>query len=289
MTKNEIAKNETSGSLAIPAHLQGGRTTKVGNIDTSDLIVPRIKLLQAISPEVAELKLPGAEAGVFWHTVAQQSLGTTLRATPILFRKSQVLWSPRNDDRGVLARSSDAVHWDPGFENQEFTVKPKGSPHNIVYKTLGNVAESGLAEFGSSVPGDNNSPPALALTYSMMWFMHDFPDMSPAIIINTRSSIKPAKMLISNLDMSPVDHYGRVFEIGTTDERGDEGPYKGYAYRGAGYIEDADLFAKLKSMYDFWNKQDWKANDEGAGDEASAAAAGGAGAKPAGNANSSKF
>lgn len=270
----EVAETKTA---ALPAHLQQGRQSKIGNIDSSDKIVPRIKLLQAISPEVAELKLEGAESGVFWHTVLQQPLGPKLRATPILVKKTHVLWSPRNDDRGVLARSSDAVHWDPGFENLEFEVKPKGSPQKIKYQTLGSVAESGLAEFGSSIPGDPNSPPALALTYHFMWYLHDFPDASPAIIINTRSSIRPAKMLISNLDMSPVDHFYRFFEIGTTDEKGDEGPYKGYSYRGTGYIEDPEVAARMKYIYDTFNSADWKVNDE------NEEQVGGGGGKPAGD------
>lgn len=278
-----------AGNANLPAHLQGGRKAKVGNIDTSDLIIPRIKLLQAISPEVAESKL--GESGDFFHTILQQPLGKTLKATPILMKKSQVLWSPRNDDRGVLARSSDGINWDPGFENKEFEVKPKGSPHKITYFTGESVATSyakgaegiSLAEFGSSIPGDPNSAPALALTYQFMWFLWDFPDASPAIIINTRSSVKVAKMLLSNLDMSPVDHYNRLFEIGTTDEKGDEGPYKGYKYSGAGFLDEAQC-AQMEALYNRFNSAEWKVNDDKddlpTGDGAST---------PTGNTTSSKF
>lgn len=259
MSKQEVTTTEKANNL--PAHLQGGRKAKVGNIDTSDMIIPRVKLLQAISPEV-EAKMPGAETGVFWHTIAQQPLGATLRGIPLLIKKSHVLWSPRNDDRGILARASDGVHWDRGFENMSFEVKPKGSPHKITYNTGDNVKASGLAEFGSSIPGDPQSPPALALTYTMLWFFPDFDYLSPAVIINTRSSVKPAKALISNLDMSPVDHYGRYFLVGTTDEKGDEGPYKGYSYRGDGFVEDPDLYARMEQLFHQFSEVEWKANDE---------------------------
>lgn len=281
MTKSEIATNEANNAL--PAHLQGGRKAKVGNLDSTDMIIPRVKLLQAISPEVAELKLPGAEPGVFWHTITQQSLGPKLLGIPILIKKSYVLWSPRNDDRGILARSTDGVNWDAGFENLEFEVKPKGAPHKITYKTGANPKSSGLTEFGSSIPGDPRSPPALALTYNMMWFFPDYEYMSPAIIINTRSSVKPAKALISNLDMSPVDHYGRLFEIGTTDEKGDEGPYKGYSYRGIGFVEDPALFKRTQELYEFFKDAEYKSSDES--EEHTSGDGGGA----KGDASSTKF
>lgn len=276
MSNTEVTTAEKTNS-ALPAHLQGGRKAKVGNLDTTDMIIPRVKLLQAISPEVAGAEaIPGAKAGEFWHTIMGQSLGSKITAVPILIKKSQVLWSPRNDDRGILARSSDGINWDAGFEDKEFEVKPKGSPTKIKYFTDKNVAASGLAEFGSSIPGDPNSPPALALTYNMMWFFPEFPDISPAVIINTRSSVKKAKLLISNLEMSPVDHYGRLFTIGTTDEMGDEGPYKGFSYTSSGFA-DEDIFNRCKSLFEMYSAAEWKPSDE-TEDEPS----GGAGGKSTG-------
>ena len=250
------------GNSALPAHLQSKtKTSRVGNIDQTDLIIPRVKLLQAISPEIAESNLPGAKAGQFWHTIAAEPLGEVLKGVPIVVRKSIVLWSPRNDDRGVLARSSDGVHWDKGYENMEFTIKPKGAPQPIKLFTGENVKASGLNEFGSSVPGDPQSAPAAALTYNMMWYFPEFKSYSPAIIINTRSGVKPAKMLLSNLEQNPVDHFNRVFLIKSVDMVGAEGPFKGYAYQADGYADEATC--KITAdLYEQFKDADWKANEE---------------------------
>lgn len=243
----------------LPDFLKGGKTSKVGNITTSDLIIPRVKLLQAISPELTTFS--GAKAGEFFHTIAGETLGPKLRVVPIIIRKSLVLWAPRNDSRGILARSRDCINWDPGYANMSYTVKPKGSPSDITYETKGNVMESGLAEFGSSIPGDMRSKPAASLTYNIMFHFLDFPDLSPAIVINTRSSIRAAQMLISKIEMRPVDHFAQIFEMSISQETSDDGPYFGYNYTGAGYVDEAQ-YAMTKATFDKFKEAEWSANDE---------------------------
>jgi len=250
---NEVEK--TNGGL--PAHLAQYNKGKIGNVDSSDRIIPRIKLIQAISPELVDF--PDAKAGQFWHTIAQQNLGPKLRAIPIVIRKSYVLWAPRNDDRGILARAMDGIHWVPA--NAEFTVKPKNSPNSIIYKTANTVAESGLDKFGTSIPGDDNSPPAASLTYNMMWTLLDFPELSPSIIINTRSSVKPMQQLLSRIDSKPVPHYVQVYDIGTVQQKGAEGPYFNFTYTGAGFA-DEQMAAICSQMYEQFSKGGWVANDE---------------------------
>jgi hypothetical protein len=241
----------------VPAHLQGYAKAKIGNVDSTDRIIPRIKLMQAISPELQDFE--EAKAGQFWHTIAQQNLGPTIKAIPILIQKSYVLWAPRNDDRGILARAMDGVHWDPA--DAEFRVKPKGSPTEVTYRTAKTVAESGLAEFGTSIPGDNNSAPAASLTYNMMWYLPDYPELSPSIIINTRSSIKPMQQLLSKIDSKPVPHFCQVYDIGSIQQKGAEGPYFNFIYTGSGFADEHN--AKLCSdLFEQFSKGGWVANDE---------------------------
>lgn len=265
---NAITKTDNS---ALPAHLQGGKKASFGNIDSSDLIIPRVKLLQSVSEEVQAYD--NAKIGSFWHTMMEQSFGDKVRIIPLILKKEISLWAPRGDDRGVLARSSDCINWDAGFANLEFEVKHKGMPAPVIYKTLGNVAESGLANFGSKIPGDSQSAPAASLTYKMMFCFPDYKDVGPAIVINTRASVKVAKGLLTKIEMRPVDHYGQIFTMGTTDEKGDEGPYKGYSYTADGYADEA-TFEWAKALYEKYNEVEWKTNEETA-DEAEKSGGGG--------------
>lgn len=275
---NDLTKTNDS---ALPAYLQGGKTTKLGNVDQNDLIIPRIKLLQSVSPEVEAYD--SAKTGLFWHTLAEQPLGSSVNIIPIFMKKEIVLWAPRGDDRGILARSSDCINWDDGFENLTFEVKLKGIKEAVKYETKGNVAESRLMEFGQ-INGDPDSRPAAALTYRFMFLCPDFADLGPAIIINTRSSVRAAKQLISKIELRPVDHFAQLYTMETTDEVGDEGPYKGYKYSSAGFASE-EMYNKAKELYVRFKDLDWKPNEE-ADDLAAGASAGGT---SGGSATSDKF
>ncbi len=242
----------------VPAFMQGNKTASMGN-DASDRIIPRVKLLQKISPEIDTFN--DARPGEFWHTLAEQSLGPSMLVVPILKLKSLVLWAPRGDDRGILARSNDTIHWQT--PNLKFRVRPKGSPSEIEYDLKGSVAESGLAEFGSSIPGDSNSAPAASLTYNLMFYAVDFPELSPFMVINTRSAVKAAKNLLAKIDMREGNHYGQIFRMGITDEGTTTEPYFGYSYTAEGYLQDEELYNRLGQMFeDFSSATNWKVNEE---------------------------
>jgi hypothetical protein len=255
---NELA---THGDQ-LPDYLKDlvGKQEKLGNLDETDRIVPRLQLLQALSPEVTTYD--NAKAGVFWHNTRRENLGTTVKAIFITVRKSVILWAPRGDDRQMLARSNDCVHWDN--PNMEFQVKPKGASKPIIWNTKGSVKESGLLEFGSSIPGDNRSNPAASLTYSVMWFL---PDINSAVVmINTRSQIKPTQQLFELIDMRKVPHYTQQWELAVTQEKGAEGPYFNIAYKAAGY-PPKEVAEHTKLLYDKYKVMDWAASEEAEKDD----------------------
>lgn len=268
----------------LPAHLQGvQKTAKIGNIDRSDIIIPRVKLLQMISPEVEEFE--AAKAGDFWHTVLGESLGSSIKVVPVILRKTYVLWAPRGDDRGILARASDGMHWDT--PNMTFTVKPKNSPTPVDYE-LGEMVgkDIGLGRFGTSIPGDPGSAPAASLTFEVMFVFPDHPDIGPALVINTRSAVRPALELISKTELRPVDHYAQQYEMSAVKQKGNEGDFYNYRYASAGYADEA-VCAKAKELYEIYSQTAFKANDEQ--DDTKPDHGGGDTAKPKGNANSGKF
>jgi hypothetical protein len=268
---------------ALPAHLAQYQKQAIGNIDRTDLVVPRIKLLQGTSPELDEFP-ETARKGQFWHSVLAEPLGAKLMGVPIVVRKSYVLWAPRNDDRGILARARDGVHWDqPGAE---FSFIPKGTDKQVTYKLARTVVESGLAEFGSSIPGNPNSVPAASLTYDTLWFFPELEQVGPAIIINTRSSIKPMQTLLSKIDAKPVPHFVQLYEIGSTVVQGNDGPYYNYTYTGAGFA-DQETCEITSAMYDRFKEADWAANDEG--DDAPESGGAAKGGKPITEADQQKY
>lgn len=259
MAKKPTTLPAVKEAAGLPTFMQGGKKSSIGNIDASDLIIPRLKLIQKISPETETYN--EAVPGEFWHTIAEQSLGSELRIVPILCNKSVILWAPRGDERRILARSNDCIHWNTGG-NESFDVKPKNATKQT-WDTKGSVAESGLTEFGSSIDGDSNSTPAASLTYNLMLYLIDRPDISPIMVINTRSSIKPGKDFLTKINMRDGKHYGQIFTMSAFLDGDSDEQFYNYRYSANGYVQDEELYKRLGEMSEnFRSTTNWRVNEE---------------------------
>lgn len=153
----------------------------MGNLTKEDFKIPRIMMLQALSPEVKDFQ-GVAIPGEFWHTGASESLGSEFMFVPVLVNKRVILWRPRHEGGGMLAFARNAVEWDMGG-NKEFKVTLKKGDKNVVTWATGkNVPTSGLADWGSSNPDEENSAPAATLVYEYLCYLPDKPELSPCLL-----------------------------------------------------------------------------------------------------------
>lgn len=237
----------------------------LGNLDASDLKPPEVKLLQATSPEVAEQ--PGAVAGSFWLTGQNLNLGPEILGTPIILRKSYLLWNPTKslDSKVPLAVASDGIHWD--VPNQIFEVYFPNNRTPYTWKTKKTVAESGLDKFGSSQPDNPRSTPAASMTYQMLWAFR-LPDGRPqlGVITNSRTGIKPMKELFGMIDGKGVDHFFQRYRIQAVRLSVRPGEYFfGYKYFAAGLVDNESEGDSYKALHERFRKAGFSVNmaDEG--------------------------
>lgn len=262
MATTEIKKTDEqavalAGNSALPAYLQGQENNGavLNGVDASDLILPRIKLLQGISTEVEAYET--AKAGLFWHNVLGEPIGPEFDFVVCSFRKKYLLMAPMGDSRKVMARAEDGIHWDK--PDAEFRVKLKGVKEEQVWKTAPTVAESGLAKFGSSVRGDADSKPAAVLVYEYLVYLPDFPQFSPIIMSLARSQTKKGKDLNSKITFRNLPLQAMRFKARVIEETGEEGPFKNYDFVSNGFATEAE-FERCKTIAEQFG--DYKVADE---------------------------
>lgn len=243
---------------ALPTYLVDAKLGPQDNFDSSDVILPRIKLLQGISPEVTDFD--DAKSGCFWHTGADTNLGDTMRFVIISRRKKYLLSAPLDDGQGVLARSDDAKTWDRKGSWQVKVDKKTTATWTI--DTL-DVAQSGLANWGTFDPEDPNSPPAATLVYEYLVLLPDHLDLGPVVISLSRSAIRKAKKgLNDKIDFQRG--FGRplqslVFSAKSTQEQSPAGSYNNWSFVSAGFASE-EIYRMAKEMAD--NMADYSVNDE---------------------------
>jgi hypothetical protein len=269
-----MANNKTASTAVAtadgdkPAYLlaleQSGQTKQQDNFDSSDVAIPQIKLLQGTSEQVAQFD--AAQVGEFWHTGMDMALGKDVEFIVCSRRKKYLLQAPMDDGQGVLARSDDAKTWDrTGSWEIQIDKKTK-----VMWEiTSLDVEKSGLTNWGTSEPGDDNSPPAATLFYEYLVIMPQHLDLGPAVISLARSAVKKAKKGLND-KIALHSSNGRPmqavkFSSKVVQEQNDDGKdFYNWAFTGAGFA-DEDCF----NMATRFGKElgDYKVQEEGVVDE----------------------
>ncbi len=263
MMKKQVAT--TGGKKTLPTYMEGKEGRGTENLSRKDYEMPIVTLLQGLSQPVIDGE---AKAGNFFHTVADIEFDGSLRIVPIMIFTRYILWRPRHDGGGILARAEDGIHWEP--PQGEFTVKPiKGSNKTATYKLFPTVAESGLDQWGTSDPDNPDSPPAATYGYYVIAWLPDFPEYSPVAIRLQRTSIKAGKKLASKLKISQAPSYGTQLIMSQIMETNDAGEkYFNYKFVMDGFVEDEDLFNRLEGLYETFKADGVKLKDEEQSQEA---------------------
>jgi len=259
---------------ALPDFMQSEAGAGLENVDSGDMETPRLKLMQALSPEVEQHD--NLKPGEFWHTMLERSIGRSFKAVAVYMDKRALLWRPQDDGGGILARSEDLIHWNP--PQAEFKVKINKGTKEVVWRTNPLVAESGLLEWGSQDPDDPNSPPAATLMYNFLLTFPEMPDVPPAVLTLQRTSAKVARKLLGRMKVMRAPSYGIVLEIGSEGDSNSVGQkFQNVVIKPVGYVTDQRTFAAGKSLYESVRKTGINIREEQEADAMGTDPAGGGG------------
>ena len=247
--KKEVATVVAGAMATVPEYLKGIEVpVDDSNFDSSDIILPQIKLLQGVSDQIAEFDT--AVIGDFWHTGLDESLSDSIDFVIINRRKKYLLLPPQGDNQGILARSDDNVTWDT-MGKWDVQID-KRTTVTWTIEDL-NVDRSGLGKWGSSFPGDPNSPPAATQFYEYMVLLKNRLEIGPCILSLARSQIATAKKGLNtkismNLSMNrPLQCIlYKATSRTVTNSSGQD--YKNFVFIGGGFA-DEHLYNKAVELH----------------------------------------
>lgn len=255
MAKNAVAVKEDN--LPVPEWMKDQAGLGSEALGAADVEIPRVKLMQALSPELEEYG--DIKQGEFWHTLAEKNFGNAVRITPVYVDQSFILWRPRDTGGGILARAADGIHWSP--PNGEYAVELKGGA-KVTWRTAPTVAASGLDKWGSSNPTDGNSPPAATRMFNVVITFPDFPDLPPAVVTLQRASIKVARRFLGKLKITRAPSFGLIFQMSAAEDRNNAGQkFWNYAFKSDGMVQDKATYDANFEFYKYFKEQGVKVKD----------------------------
>ena len=190
MAKNQVAVKEEFQLMSdtLPDYMkQGNRGAE--NVGTEDMIVPRIELIQALSPvrkKSDPAYIEGAEEGMLYNNVTRALYGTEVTVIPVYYTKQFLVWKDRklggggsNGFRGAFATEAAARD------------------------AIAQLGEDGLE---------------VADTAQHFVLVRNGEDWQEAVVSMSKSKIKVSKRWNSLMRLTNTDSFSRAYKLSATVE-----------------------------------------------------------------------
>ncbi len=218
--KNELATQTTMGAVSLPSYLQGTEGLGNENVRREDVTIPRIGLIQSLSPERTKghaKQIPGCEEGQFFNTVTREILDETFKFVDILFTKTWGVFVHRDFGGGFKGQFSTEVEAATFAAQQE------------------NASQMEVVDTGVHV---------------IVRLDNDLRPVETAILMFTKSKLKVSRDINTILKGSGAARFATLWQmeaVGETNKKGQ--PYFNFKATKQGWVSP-ELFEFCKKVYD---------------------------------------
>ena len=223
MAKNQVAVKEEAFELVtneIPDFLKKGNRG-AENVGTDDMIIPRIELIQALSPvrkKSDPAYIEGAEEGMLYNNVTRTLYGTEVTVVPVYYTKQFLVWKDRKAGGGGSNGFRGA------FASKE-------------------LADRAIAELGEE---------ALEVSDTAQHFVlvRNGDDWQEAVISMAKSKVKVSKRWNSLMRLSNTDSFSRAYKLSaTTETNARNESYFNFNVSALGFVSK-DMYERAEKLYE---------------------------------------
>lgn len=222
--KSSVPATQDSGPLVVqaetmPDYIKKGEARGSENVKTDDLTIPRLEIIQAISPQMDEKSgeyIPGAKPGQFTNSVTNQLYGSEVMLVPVHYSKQYLVWTDR--DKGG------------GFHGAYPTPK----------EALDRANQEGGEKAGVKVI---DTPTHLCLLVNQHAGAVD-----EVIVSMPRTKAKVSRQWNSMIRMAGGDRFSRVYRMTSQQEENKKGKFHNFVIAQSGYPAKA-LYEKAEKLY----------------------------------------
>ena len=214
--KNESVSGELVQNANLPSYIKQGENRGSENVSKDDLQIPRIDILQGLSPQINRKKdsyIEGAEIGMMFNTVTGQLYPSEIFFTPITFVKRFLVWVNRKKDpagglRGVFDDEAKAEEFLDTHEDAEKLELVPTAEHLV------------LLDDGTEV-----------------------------ILSMAKSKMKVSRKFNSQVRLNGNDRFSRRYRLSVVDDLSAKGEFKNFRISEAGYPTE-DVYRNAERIYE---------------------------------------
>lgn len=200
------------------------------NIGVDDITIPRLGLVQDLSPERKASKpeyIDGADTGMLFNTASRELYGESVNFVPVYFRKEWCIWKAQDAGGGFMgafdSEDSAREEWDEqGYEGQTFM---KGNVELPTYEIVDTHQQFGL-------------------------ILHEDKAPEEVVISCSKSKMKPSRNLNTVIKMRGGDRFSTVFRIGAVEDTNkNDQDFQNLTFSPLGWVSE-EVYRAAEKMYD---------------------------------------
>lgn len=242
MTKKQVAEAKDQLPAEMMADMMGDAGIGTDSFDREDIAIPRISILQQLSPQVTKGKpefIEGLEVGEIFNTVTQETFSGEdgVYVVPISYRRAHIEWKLRRDGGGLVA--------------------DHGTDSSVLENTSKDDDFRDITKDGTQI--------VVTAEYFVYLVNKETGSYTPAVLSMSASQMKKARRwntLMSQFEMTdPASGkkftpatFARLYHLTTTPEQNDRGSWFGWDVTGDCIITDvpqgAEIYAAAKDFRD---------------------------------------
>jgi hypothetical protein len=195
-----------------PDYIKQGVARGTENVTTEDLVIPRLELVQALSPCLDEndaAYIEGAKVGLMFNSVTRELYGDSVPFIPVLFKSQYLLWRDRNKGGGFAGAINDMEDAD---DRPNWEALRTGQHFGLIVK---------------NVKGD----------------------MEEAVLSMAKTKLKVSRNFNSLIRLNGGDSFARTYIVSSVQEANTKGDkYQNFSIKNYGWAPQA-VYLAAEEMY----------------------------------------
>ena len=207
--------------------------------DSDQLTVPRLALLQDLSPETKERNgayVPGARPGLILNKL-KRAVDDKVRFVPAKFMVRYIAWRPRADGGGLVDQGLTRQECEDNFESDGIgrwigMIKPRAGAEAVKVEIIQTAEWVGFAK---------------SVSYDWTPVAISFPGTKAKVVRDINTTIDVARMEFDGKRFKPAPFF-HEFEIGSFLDRSGEDEFFNFTADWSGWCQDKSVRDEAKAL-----------------------------------------
>lgn len=225
--KNEVAVKDENNALALFGNERPDYVTDTSRgsegITTDDLSLPRLSIIQDLSPQRKKGKdeyIEGAEEGMVFNTASNALYDKPILIVPCFFRGEYVAWKDRDSGGGfggAFATQEEADKWVDSQEQPDLWDVSYTHQHFCVMVHPDHTAER--------------------------------PHLEDVVLSMSRSQLKPSRKWNTMVSQAGGDRFSRAYRLSVVQDKSQKGEFFNWKLDQLGFVPK-DIFDRAEAVYE---------------------------------------